>query len=609
MGLLRGPADRERHARRPPHRGPRLQGRLSPFPHHARLPRGPQGRLGLPRPARRARRREGARLQRQAGHRGVRHRRVQRQVPRVRDPPHRRVHRAHHPDGLLGRPGRRVPDHGPRVRRVRVVVAEGDLQQGPAGPGPPRRPLVPALRHRPVRPRAGPGLRDGRRPLGLRPLPADLRPAGRRGGAPRLDDDPLDPGVQHRRRRPPRGPLRRRHERHREAGRRPAAAGEGPRRGLGGHRRDLHRRRDGALDLPAPLRAGALRVPGPLRGQRRLRHHRGRHGSGPPGPGLRRRRPRGLPRVRPAGREPGPPRRHLRRGRPAGRRRLLQEGRREADRRPRRPRPALQAHRLRAQLPALLALPHRAALLRAAVLVHPHHRRQGRDAAGEREDQLVPRVGQAGPLRRLAEQQHRLGAVPQPLLGHPAADLALRGGPPHLHRLARRADRAVRHRPVGPGPAPPVHRRRHLPLHGGGLLAHRGPRPGGHRRLVRLGLDAVRAVGLPVQEQGRLREALPGAVHLGGDRPDPRVVLHPHGGRHPGLRQVLLRERRLPRPHPRRGRPQDVQAPGQHPPADPAHGPARRGRGALVHGGPAAPRGRPVASATAPSRRSSARRC
>ena len=47
--------------------------------------------------------------------------------------------------------------------------------------------------------------------------------------------------------------------------------------------------------------------------------------------------------------------------------------------------------------------------------------------AGEREDQLVPGLGQARPLRRLAEQQRRLGAVPQPLLGHPAADLALRG--------------------------------------------------------------------------------------------------------------------------------------------------------------------------------------
>ena len=37
-----------------------------------------------------------------------------------------------------------------------------------------------------------------------------------------------------------------------------------------------------------------------------------------------------------------------------------------------------------------------------------------------------PDDDQAGPLRRLAEQQHRLGAVAQPLLGHAAADLALR---------------------------------------------------------------------------------------------------------------------------------------------------------------------------------------
>lgn len=62
VGVLRGTAHRQRHARRPPHRGPRLQGRLPPLPDHARLPRGPQGRLGLPRPAGRARRREGTRL-------------------------------------------------------------------------------------------------------------------------------------------------------------------------------------------------------------------------------------------------------------------------------------------------------------------------------------------------------------------------------------------------------------------------------------------------------------------------------------------------------------------------------------------------------------------
>ncbi|MFD0428812.1 class I tRNA ligase family protein [Streptomyces zhihengii] len=149
--------------------------------------------------------------------------------------------------------------------------------------------LVPALRHRPVRPRAGAGLRDGRGPVGLRALPADLRPAGRRGGPGGVDDHPVDAGVQHGGRRPPRGHLRggapHRRRGLRAAGRRRAAAGEGARRGLGGDRAVVHRRRDGALDVPAALRAGG--VPGrrgALRGQRRVRHHRGRHGSGPPVP-------------------------------------------------------------------------------------------------------------------------------------------------------------------------------------------------------------------------------------------------------------------------------------------------------------------------------------
>ena len=44
------------------------------------------------------------------------------------------------------------------------------------------------------------------------------------------------------------------------------------------------------------------------------------------------------------------------------------------DRRPRRPRPALQGRGLRAPLPALLALRHAAALLRQVELVHPHDR-------------------------------------------------------------------------------------------------------------------------------------------------------------------------------------------------------------------------------------------
>ena len=64
-----------------PRRGARLQGRLPALPDDEGLPRPPQGRLGLPRPARRARGGEGARLHGQERHRGVRRRRVQRPLP------------------------------------------------------------------------------------------------------------------------------------------------------------------------------------------------------------------------------------------------------------------------------------------------------------------------------------------------------------------------------------------------------------------------------------------------------------------------------------------------------------------------------------------------
>ena len=103
LDVLRGPADRQRQARRAPRRGPRLQGRLPAVQDHAGLPRGPQGRLGLPRPARRDRGREGARLHRQGRHRGLRRRRVQREVPRVGAAARRRVRGDDRADGLLGR--------------------------------------------------------------------------------------------------------------------------------------------------------------------------------------------------------------------------------------------------------------------------------------------------------------------------------------------------------------------------------------------------------------------------------------------------------------------------------------------------------------------------
>ena len=68
----------------------------------------------------------------------------------------------------------------------------------------------------------------------------------------------------------------------------------------------------------------------------------------------------------------------------------------------------------------------------------------------------------------------------------------------------------------------PVRRRRHDPLprlREGHRDAHRA----GARRVVRLRVDAHRAVPLPVREQRSVRIALPRRLHLRGDRPDPRA--------------------------------------------------------------------------------------
>ena len=240
----------------------------------------------------------------------------------------------------------------------------------------------------------------------------------------------MDAGLQHRGRRAPGRHLRRRRP---TARRRSSSPSRCSRRcsARAGRSRD---RFAGAATWSAgtyqrPVRAGrrSRDAGADYVVARRLRHHRGRHRPGAPVPRVRRGRHGGraarygLPVVNPVGPTAtsltdvplvgGQFFKHADAALVAG---------------PRRARAAVPARRLRAHLPALLALPHGADLLRAAVLVHPHHRAQGRAAARERAHQLVPRHDQARPLRRLAEQQHRLGAVAPPLLGHAAADLALR---------------------------------------------------------------------------------------------------------------------------------------------------------------------------------------
>ena len=74
-------------------------------------------------------------------------------------------------------------------------------------------------------------------------------------------------------------------------------------------------------------------------------------------------------------------------------------------------------------------------------------------------------------------------------------------------------------------PAPPLHRRGRAAAarHCGGEMRRVA---GGDRHLVRQRRDALRPVPLPVRERGAVRGALPGRLHLRGDRPDARLVLH-----------------------------------------------------------------------------------
>ena len=107
--------------------------------------------------------------------------------------------------------------------------------------------------------------------------------------------------------------------------------------------------------------------------------------------------------------------------------------------------------------------------------------------------------------------------------------------------------------------------------------------PGGHRCLVRLRLDALRAVALPVRERRPLRGALPGRLHLRGHRPDARLVLQPHRRGHADRGPQLLQARALPRAHPRRRRPEDEQEQGQRRGAGRHPRPSGRRRVPLVH--------------------------
>ena len=349
VGLLRGPADRQRAARRPPRPRARLQGHLPALQDDARLPRRAQGRLGLPRPAGRDRRRAAARHRQQGGDRGLRHRRVQRQVPRVGLRVPRGLEPADRADRLLARPRRRLPHARRHLHRVGLVGAAPDLGQGPALRGPQGRALLPALRHGAVlATRSRSGYQRRRDPQRLRALPGRRgrrRRAGRRRAA-RVDDDAVDAGLQ--RRASPSTPSSTYVRAKTGPDRAPVVLAEalGRARARRGRRRSSARFPGAALDgvryePPFAFIAGCgVRRARPHRPARRLRHRRRRHRPRAHGDRLRRGRLPARRAVRPARRQPGAARRHLRRAHPRLRGALRQGRRPRPDRGPRAPRPA-----------------------------------------------------------------------------------------------------------------------------------------------------------------------------------------------------------------------------------------------------------------------------
>ena len=463
--------------------------------------------------------------------------------------------------GRLDRHRRRLLDARQRLRRVGLVAGAPAVGQGPALRGPPgRRPTAPAAAP-PFVPRGGrPGLPGRRRPVGLRPLPADRR------GERRTDADLLvwttTPWTLISN----------------------VAAAVGP---------DIAYVRvaepDGGRDLVMAEAAAARRYPGaevaralarpaptssagatsgrstflePVDGTDGRRVVAADFVTTDDGSGIVHLAPafgeddaevgraEGLPVLNPvdpdgAFDQPRPPvDRPVRQGR-----------RRRHHRRPRAAAACSCAERaVRAQLPALLALRHAAHLLGQDVVVRPHVRAARATCCAERAHRLAPRAHQARPLRQAGSRTTSTGPCPATATG---ARRCPSGAAATGHdtcvgsvaELARAAPAATC--PTSTCTARSSTRSPSLPARR--LRRHRAAPPAGARRLVRLGLDAVGPAPLPVRGRRRRSTAsVPRRLHLRGHRPDPRLVLLAAGRQHARVRRDAVPQRRVPRPHRRR---------------------------------------------------------
>ena len=563
MGLLRGPADRQRAARRPPRAGARVQGHLPALPDDARALRRAQGRLGLPRPAGRDRGRAEARLHLQGRHRALRHRRVQRAVPRVGLRVPRGLDGADRAHRLLGRPRAPLPHARPRLRRVGLVGAASTIWERTCSTRATRScPTARAAAPRCPRTRSRRATRTSRT---RRSTCASRSP--RPAGPLRAGDEllvwtttPWTLRLQRRGRRRPRADLRARDRTRAAIVLAEALVEQRARRGRARSLDALPRRASSsALRYEPPfafIAAAEYGEQGPHRAARRLRHRRRRH------------RPRAhRDRVRrgrlPARPGAGPRRSSTRCGSTAP---TTSASARTPGAWSRTPTPTSSrtcaraagccAPRLRARLPALLALRHAAALLRQAVLVH-RDVAAARPAAGrQRDGQLAPGAHQARALRQLAREQRRLGALARALLGHAAAGLALRERP---RRSASGRSPSWR---SSPGEALEDPHRPYVDDVDVPVRASAASRCAACPRSSTSGSTRAACRSRSTTRRSRtrsLREQLPGRLHLRGARPDARLVLLAAGGLDAAVRPLALRERRLPRADPRRRGPEDVE--------------------------------------------------